>query len=184
MKNYEYIARLIGMTLAVFGIALYFGISGVEEPIREVEVPKLVSTHTTKAELEEVLDSLGTMVVEAEAEDEPEVMLNIEDYIVQEAQRHGIPWEIPLAIARLETGWFTSSAYLNKNNPGGLSRNEVPISFDTIEEGVEAFISNLARNYYVIGLDTPEEIGKKYCPVNPEWPSLVRQLMEYEYMGG
>ena len=65
-----------------------------------------------------------------------------------------------------------------------MSRNEKPIKYDTIEEGVEAFISNLANNYFAIGLDTPEEIGKKYCPVNPEWAGLVRQLMEYEYMGG
>lgn len=184
MKNYEYIARLIGMVLAVLCVALYFGISAIEEPVKKVEVPALVSNKPTKAKVEEILKTLDEMVIEAEAEEKVEQMLNIEDRIVFACDRYGIPWEIPLAIARLETGWFKSNAYINGNNPGGMSRNEKPIKYDTIEEGVEAFVSNLANNYFAIGLDTPEEIGKKYCPINPKWPSLIRQMMEYEYMGG
>lgn len=184
-NNYNWTGFLIGLALLAVWFVGYDFLYSVKEPVKEVEVPELVSNNTpTKKKVAEILETLDTMVVEAEAEEEAEQMLNIEDRIVMACEKYDIPWEIPLAIARLETGWFTSNAYVNKNNPGGLSRNEVPISFDTIEEGVEAFISNLAENYFAIGLDTPEEIGKKYCPVNPEWASLVRDLMEYEYMGG
>lgn len=56
------------------------------------------------------------------------------------------------------------------------------MEFETLETGVEAFVSNLANNYFAQGLDTVEEIGKKYCPVNEEhWIKTVNELVkEYE----
>lgn len=102
----------------------------------------------------------------------------IDEKIVYKCEEYGIPSDIVLAIARLETGHFKSKAYTDYNNPGGMSIREVPIKYDTIEEGVEVFISNLANNYFGQGLTTPESIGKKYCPVNYDhWVSLVYQLM-------
>lgn len=101
----------------------------------------------------------------------------IESRIVEACNRYGIDSSIVLAIARLETGNFTSYAYLVGNNPGGMSVNEVPITYSSIEQGVEAMVSNLANNYFAVGLTTPELIGQKYCPVNPNWANLVRSLM-------
>lgn len=101
----------------------------------------------------------------------------IESKIIEACNRYGIDSSIVLAIARLETGNFTSYAYLVGNNPGGMSVNEVPIFYASIEEGVEAMVSNLANNYFAIGLTTPELIGQKYCPVNQNWAYLVRNLM-------
>ncbi|WP_456074153.1 glucosaminidase domain-containing protein [Holdemanella biformis] len=101
----------------------------------------------------------------------------IESKIVEACNRYGIDSSVVLGIARLETGNFTSYAYLVGNNPGGMSVNEVPIIYSNIEEGVEAMVSNLAHNYFAIGLTTPELIGQKYCPVNPNWAYLVRNLM-------
>ena len=103
--------------------------------------------------------------------------LPIEEKIRLACERYSVDYRIVLAIARLETGWFKSSAFLNRNNPGGLSRNEVPMSFSTQEEGVEAFVSNLKHNYFDQGLDSPSKIGTKYCPVNPQWASMVERLM-------
>lgn len=104
--------------------------------------------------------------------------MTIEERISLACEKYDISDEIPLAIAKLETGHFTSNAYLNYNNPGGMSINEVPIKYETIEEGVEAFISNLAENYFAEGLTTPESISKKYCPFNAEaWANIVTQLM-------
>ena len=102
---------------------------------------------------------------------------SIESRIVEACNRYGIDSSIVLAIARLETGNFTSHAYLVGNNPGGMSVNEVPITYSSIEQGVEAMVSNLAHNYFAIGLTTPELIGLKYCPVNPNWANMVRSLM-------
>lgn len=102
---------------------------------------------------------------------------SIESRIIEACNRYGIDSSIVLAIARLETGNFTSHAYLVGNNPGGMSVNEVPIIYSSIEQGVEAMVSNLANNYFAIGLTTPELIGQKYCPVNPNWANMVRSLM-------
>ena len=191
-KHYEALSRLIGLILAVFLIGgICWGVIGVAEYRAVIDENRtsteLVQTNnidiieplqtTHRKPVDEVIEELDVMVTVVEEEKKN---MTIEERIIAACEKYDIPWEIPLAIARLETGWFKSNAYINGNNPGGMSRNEKPIYYDTIEEGVEAFISNLANNYFAIGLDTPEEIGKKYCPVNPEWASLVRQLMEYE----
>ena len=134
----------------------------------------------------EKLDSIVNKVVEESVEEkletiEPEISVTIEERIKEACEYYGIRYDIVLAIARLETGWFTSEAYIYGNNPGGLSKNEKPISFDSIDEGVEAFVFNLANNYFAIGLDTPEKIGSKYCPIDPNWAIMVEELMSYKY---
>lgn len=103
----------------------------------------------------------------------------IEFKIYKVCEKYHVPFSIVLAIARLETGWFTSDAYLYRNNPGGLSRNEIPLSFSSKDVGVDRFVKNLKENYFDEGLDTPYEIGQKYCPVNPDWANMVSRLMEY-----
>ena len=105
--------------------------------------------------------------------------LTIEERIELKCHQYGIEPYIPLAIARLETGHFTSRAFLDGNNVGGLSINEMPMSFDSLDAGIEAFVQNLAENYFAQGLNTVEEIGAKYCPVNEEnWVEIVNQLLE------
>lgn len=92
---------------------------------------------------------------------------------------YGADYNITLAIGRYETGWWSSYACIVKNNPGGMSRNEVPIYYDTIDEGIDAWVQNLANNYFAIGLDTPEKIAEKYCPNNSGYASYLRKMMSY-----
>ena len=93
------------------------------------------------------------------------------------AIREGITdWKIPVAIARHECGYkdnqYLSNAFKNKNNVGGMmyydttTNSSYLMSFDTIDDGVEAFVSNLKRNYFNMGLDTIEKIQPKYAPNN------------------
>ena len=97
--------------------------------------------------------------------------------IKEVAIREGInDWKIPVAIARHECGYkdnqYLSNAYKEKNNVGGMmyydttTKSSYLMTFDTIDEGVEAFVSNLKRNYFNIGLDTIEKIQPKYAPMN------------------
>ena len=99
--------------------------------------------------------------------------------IKEVAIREGInDWKIPVAIARHECGYkdnqYLSNAFKNKNNVGGMmyydttTKSSYLMSFDTIDEGVEAFVSNLKRNYFNLGLDTIEKIQPKYAPLNVE----------------
>ena len=92
---------------------------------------------------------------------------------------YGADYNITLAIGRYETGWWSSYACTVKNNPGGMSINEVPIYYDTIDEGIDAWVQNLANNYFAIGLDTPEKIAEKYCPNNNGYASYLRKMMSY-----
>ena len=97
--------------------------------------------------------------------------------IKEVAIREGInDWKIPVAIARHECGYkdnqYLSNAFKNKNNVGGMmyydttTKSSYLMSFDTIDAGVEAFVSNLKRNYFNLGLDTIEKIQPKYAPVS------------------
>ena len=97
--------------------------------------------------------------------------------IKEVAIREGInDWKIPVAIARHECGYkdnqYLSNAFKNKNNVGGMmyydttTKSSYLMSFDTIDDGIEAFVSNLKRNYFNLGLDTIEKIQPKYAPVN------------------
>mgnify|MGYP003435494176 CR=1 FL=1 len=97
--------------------------------------------------------------------------------IKEVAIREGITdWKIPVAIARHECGYkdnqYLSNAFKNKKNVGGMmyydttTKSSYLMSFDTIDSGVEAFVSNLKRNYFNLGLDTIEKIQPKYAPAN------------------
>ena len=99
--------------------------------------------------------------------------------IKEVAIREGISdWKIPVAIARHECGYkdnqYLSNAFKNKNNVGGMmyydttTKSSYLMTFDTIDSGVEAFVSNLKRNYFNMGLDTIEKIQPKYAPVNAQ----------------
>lgn len=103
--------------------------------------------------------------------------VGIEQMIIDACNRYGIRSDIPLAIARLETGHFSSYAYVYQNNPGGLMYGGSVMPFASKEAGVEAFVSNLANNYFGIGLTSVESIGAKYCPGSQHWIDSVYALM-------
>ena len=85
------------------------------------------------------------------------------------ADKYGIDWKMAVAISKHETGNYTSYGFKTLNNAGGLmywdGTKSALQSFDSLEKGIEKFISNLKYNYYDIGLDTIEEIQKKYAPI-------------------
>ena len=104
--------------------------------------------------------------------------LSVEEMIIIECDEYEVDEELALAIAKLETGHFTSDAYTAGNNVGGMSIDEEPMTFKSLERGVEAFVKNLYYNYYEQGLDTVDEIAKKYCPLQEEyWAETVKELM-------
>lgn len=84
---------------------------------------------------------------------------------------------LAIAIARLETGHYTSEIFLECNNFGGMLGSKGFMKFRNSMEGCEAFVGMLKYGYIDQGLDTPEKMQPKYCPVNPQWSTLVRRLM-------
>ena len=88
-------------------------------------------------------------------------------------QDSGAKWNLNpafvLAITNLETGWGTSSACRNYNNPGGImdwnNNYRTLYRFSTIDEGIDFMFKNLYNLYIKQGLTTIEQIQKKYCPI-------------------
>lgn len=99
--------------------------------------------------------------------------------------------KMSVSISAWETGRWTSSAYHNKNNVGGMMCKSGLITYNSLDEGIEAFLINLKNNYFDIGLDTFDKIQKKYCPIgakndptglNKNWLNGVNKM--YEEFGG
>lgn len=193
--------KAIGYILAGFAMIL-FGTSSIwtvkndipdENPQTKAE-KIVVETEKDISEEDEEPEAINIVAIDGhlientdildvtERDKEPKISdgETIEEKLAIACDIYDVPYDIVLAIARLETGWFSSDAYIYGNNPGGMSVNEVPITYSSLDDGVEAMVSNLSKNYFGIGLTTPEEIGSKYCPINPDWPVVVRELMAME----
>jgi len=94
---------------------------------------------------------------------------------------------ISIAISKWETGDYSSTAFKELNNVGGMMCNSGLIKYDSLDNGISAFLINLKDNYFDIGLDTVEKIQPKYCPIgakndpnglNKYWLSGVTKKLE------
>ena len=92
----------------------------------------------------------------------------------------GIDPYLAVAIVLHETGckWNCSSLLRNCNNVGGMKGSPgcnggSYKAFPSLDEGIKAFMNNLYKNYYAVGLTTPETIGPKYA-ASSTWPSKIR----------
>ena len=129
-------------------------------------------------------EAVQAFAVIEEVNEEPvkEKELTVQDQIVLACEEAGVNPEIAVAIARVETGHFASKAFTKLHNVGGLSINEEPIAYESLEEGIAAFVDCLSW-YKEDGLCTVDEIGKRWCPDNYEaWVSLVKKIMEEGYV--
>jgi len=87
---------------------------------------------------------------------------------------------VAVAIVLLETGCNSgtcSTLCSQCNNVGGMKGSPgcgggSYKKFNTLDEGIEAYIKNLSNNYYKKGLTTIEAIGKKYAE-SSSWASKV-----------
>lgn len=109
------------------------------------------------------------------------------------AQDYGVDWRLAVAISMHETWDYTSYIFKHQNNVGGMwngMKGEF-YSYDTLDDGIDAYISNLKTNYYDEGRTTIETIQPKYAPIgakndpndlNSNWiPGVTRR---YKELGG
>lgn len=101
------------------------------------------------------------------------------DVIASECLEKGVDPYITVAIILHETGCGSNCSNLarycynfggQKGSPGcnGGSFKQ----FDTIEDGLKGLVGNLSKNYFALGLTTPETIGPKYCE-GDEWAGHI-----------
>ena len=90
----------------------------------------------------------------------------------------GVDPYLAVAIALHETGckWSCSGAVNNYNNVGGMMGKNGLLQFNSLDEGIKAFISNIYRNYTSQGLTTPEAMSSKYAS-SSTWASNVNSYI-------
>lgn len=140
----------------------------VEEVVEEVEEP-IVYEGLTLEELGLKIDNVLNSTLEGYG-----------TTIASLAIDKGVDPVVAASIILVETGckWTCSSLVRNANNVGGMKASSGRYaSFETLEAGLEAFINNLANNYYAKGLTTPEAINTKYA-ANPNWHDDVYYYIE------
>ena len=93
----------------------------------------------------------------------------------------GVDPYLAVAISMEETGckWGCSRLVKTCNNVGGMKGSGCGSYgyFNTIDDGIKAFIDNIARNYVAYGLTTAEEMNPKYAE-NPMWSRNVNNYIE------
>ena len=127
--------------------------------------------------------------IETKLEEEYKCVLDeVSCKIKQKAIEYGVGEyaNLFIAISKHETGNYTSNAFKNKNNAGGMMCSSGLITYNSLDEGIDAFVKNLANNYIKQGLDTVELIKNKYCPdsdprdvngINKYWVSGVNYYL-------
>lgn len=89
---------------------------------------------------------------------------------------YGVEAELLEAIERLETGNYTSDVYKAKNNTWGAFDGKEYKSFDSHEQSTLELARCLKLYYLDEGIVTLTEIGRKYCPSDPNWSEKVNEI--------
>lgn len=90
----------------------------------------------------------------------------------------GIDPYLAVAIVLHETGckWSCSGAVNNYYNVGGMMGNGGLLHFNSLEEGIDAYMHNLYNNYVSKGLTTADSMASKYA-ASPTWASNVNSYI-------
>lgn len=145
----------------------------------------------TKVEIEREI-----ITIEIEKQEQPkekEIAFNNsnEKNIYNKCLEQGLTKEqamLLISISKHETGTWTSKAFINDNNFGGIMNNGELKHYNSYEEGLNDFVRILKTYYFEKGLNTIEEIGAKYCPVgaandpnglNKYWVGSVSRFYNY-----
>lgn len=134
---------------------------------------KFVAMNMKSEEIEN--DELAIAIENDEIEEQNEIieentctLTGIECKIYSKAKEYNMTDNqayLVIAISKHETGNWTSSAFKNKNNFGGLMGSNGLKTYDTQNDGLDAFVKLLKNRYFDKGLDTVEKIQPVYCPI-------------------
>ena len=172
-------------TLLIMSIFQILGTNKKQTTEISINIPieTNVSKNTVKMQNSMRRDFCGLHVVICEYEQYDEITYKIK----KTAEQYNIDWKLAVAIAKHETGNYTSKLFKEKNNVGGIYINGEFKNFETLDDGIDYFV-RLLKNYYIQrGLDTPEKIQPVYAPVGAEndpndlnqyWTSSVRSIYE------
>ena len=103
------------------------------------------------------------------------------EYYAKYSIELGVDPYLAVAISMHETGCTWGCSYLARacNNIGGQKGTGCGDyqAYNTLEDGIYGFISNIKRNYVDYGLLTAEQMNPKYAE-DPLWASKVNKYIE------
>jgi hypothetical protein len=110
----------------------------------------------------------------------------LEKAVMEVEEEDGVNAFFTIAVMKLESANGKSKIAMDKNNMFGLNAIDgdeynMALSFNTKGDSVRKFGQLLSINYVDKGFTTVEKVADKYCEANPEWPSLVKRIMEGDY---
>lgn len=178
MIKYKYITRrglitITGLLVATLLLAIdvAYAITG-RDNISIEEIDKVVYAENV---VEDIARSVEEEVIEVDIEIE-EIEIHFDngyDEMIYQATKDTVvdPY-LAIAISRLETGHYTSDAFINGHNFGGMTGSNGVMSFQSKSSGLERYVKMLEW-YYEMGMDTPQKMQATYCPPNNEWDNIV-----------
>ena len=180
MKLPRWSRAVIIWALVVSNINYNFDFRVLAKEVKKV--PLNITTETITQDNTPTLEN--TIQNETKQEEEGKCTLDeVSCKIKQKSIEYGVGEyaNLFIAISKHETGNYTSSAFKNKNNIGGMMCSSGLITYSSLDEGIDAFVRNLANYYIKQGLNTVEKIQPKYCPLND--PRDVNGLNKYWVSG-
>ena len=145
-------------------------ITTTEDVIEVEEVDPIVYDGKTLDELSETLNKSLNSTISGKG-----------NLIASYSLEKGVDPYMATAIILHETGCKWNCSYLVRecNNVGGQKGSGCGIYsyFNSLDEGIKAFIDNLYKNYISYGLTTPEEINPKYAE-DFNWSKNVNKYIE------
>lgn len=105
-------------------------------------------------------------------------LVDYSDLIFEVSQKYGLDYGLIIAIAQQESNLCKKTPEDCFNCWGVGIHSRGTMCFDSYAEGIKWFAKYLKEEYINKGMDTPEEMMPKYCPLsNGSWAFGVNQFM-------
>lgn len=144
----------------------------VDGEITETKEPERIVVYDDMT-MEELTDKLNNILSSD--------LSGMGQYYAEYSIELGVDPYLAVAISMHETGCTWGCSYLARecNNVGGQKGSGCGSyrKYDTLEEGIYGFISNIKRNYVDYGLLTADQMNPKYAE-DPKWSSKVNKYIE------
>ena len=171
-KGFKLLPKTI-QTLIIYTLIILsaFGIYNAIKP-KEVQIEREIQIETIYVQQENIVDTTQE-TTESQAETTQSKLIfdrKEEQDIFDKSIELGMTQEqaiITISISRHETGNWSSEAFLESYNFGGIMTNNTKNikSYDSYEEGLIDFVTLLKDYYFDEGRTSIEDIGAKYCPI-------------------
>lgn len=158
----------------ITGLAAFYAVQSEFEP--KPKQPDKENPRTGEIEVEVTYEPIK--VVEPVEEVDEIIFDNDYDNMIYQATKDTeVDPYLAISISRLETGHYTSKAFVEGNNFGGITVSGEVASFDSIDSGLDRYVSLLGW-YHRNGMTTAETMQATYCPPNENWDEVVNDIYE------